>query len=589
MAKKEEISKAELYRKERKERLAKEAKKNAKRNAKVARMKRVAIRTVAIVVAAAIVIGAAVAIVNSTGSSVFKLSVAKAGDTKISTTELQYYYRTSHAQLVNQATQYDQYYGEGYYANNQGFDYTKLPEEQKFPNEMLEGQGIDEEFANWDEYITYSTFDSLQYFNALAQEAEKNGVELTEDEIKAIDDQIEELRKTATENGRTLNAYLRASYGSGVNENNVKKWTIRDTLAQKYAEQKQIEFTNSFTAKDIDEEFKENINDYTYADFRCYVFDVETDDVKDGASESEVKAATEKAQKKAKKEAEDFLSKIKTEKQFLTAAEALDKANAANDKDSSADLSTDETTLLEKVMYSSFSSSFSEDDADWAFSSDRKTGDKKVFELKTNDEITNYYAIFVVAPAYKDETVASNIKAYTFSYEEDADKDSKAQTKDKAQALVDEWNELPADEKTAEEFDHIASHVYPEEAEKITSTDYDSYADGTLSEEVDKWVNNAKRKAGDIAVIESSDSCYVVYYSSKNEETNWQISVREALGTEAFEDYVEELSDKEEYALDKSGALKSFALKMQKRKLKGDLEDYLYQIEKSKNSQTATY
>ena len=60
MAKKEEISKAELYRKERKERIAKEAKKNAKRNAKIAKMKRTALKAVAVVVAAAAVVLTAV-------------------------------------------------------------------------------------------------------------------------------------------------------------------------------------------------------------------------------------------------------------------------------------------------------------------------------------------------------------------------------------------------------------------------------------------------------------------------------------------------------------------------------------------------
>ena len=103
MSKYEELSKAELYRKERKERLAKEAKKNAKRNAKVAKMKRIAIRAVAVVAAVAIVLGATVAIVNYTGSLFFKPAIAKVGDTKISSSEFQYYYRTTYANLVSNA------------------------------------------------------------------------------------------------------------------------------------------------------------------------------------------------------------------------------------------------------------------------------------------------------------------------------------------------------------------------------------------------------------------------------------------------------------------------------------------------------
>ncbi len=589
MAKKEEISKAELYRKERKERLAKEAKKNAKRNAKVARMKRIALRTVAIIVAAAIVICAAVAIVNATGSTMFKATVAEVGDIKVSSAELKYYYRTSHAQLVNQATQYDSYYGSGYYASAQGFDYTKLPSEQTFPNDMLEGLGIDETFETWDDYLVYSTLDSIQYFNALAEEAEKNGVELTEEEEQAILDQLEELRATATENSRTLNAYLKLSYGTGINENNVKKWMLRDTLAQKYAEMKQEEFYDSYKTEDLQAEFDENTFDYVAADFRVYVFNVETDEIKEGASESEVKKATEAAQKKAKKEAEEFLSKIKTEEQFITAADALDKANAENDDESTTTTSAEETTLLEGAQHAAFVSSFSEEDADWAFSTERKVGDKKVLEFKTDGEVTNYYAVFVKSPAEKDSTVASDIKAYTFSYGTSDDDSAKKETNDKAQKLVDEWNALSDAEKTADEFAHISHHVFPDEADSITSSDYDDYADGTLSSEVDAWVNDAKRKPGDVALVKSSTACYVVYYTAKNTEANWQLSARDALATEAYEEYVETLSEMPEYALDKEGKLKDFGLNSLKRTLKSDLESYLYALLESQASSSSSY
>ncbi len=586
MAKKEQISKAELYRKERKERLAKEAKKNAKRNAKVARMKRVAVKTVAIIVAAVIVIVAATAIVNATGSTLLKMPVATVGGTKISTSEFQYYYRTSHANLVSQASQYDSYYGEGYYASVQGFDYTLLPSEQNFPNEMLEGQDIDETFANWDEYITYSTLNSIQYFYALAEEAEKSGMELTEDEITSITDQIEELRATATESGRTLNAYLRVSYGSGINENNLEKWMLRDALAQKYAEAKELEFIESYTADIVNEEFKANPEAYSYIDVRYYVFNVETEEVEDGAAESEVEAAQKAAEEKAKKEAEDFLSKIKSEKNFITAATALDEANAEDDTTTS---SAEETTLLEKFMYDACLSNFGEDNADWAFSSQRKAGDKKIFEYGTDGDVTNYYAMYIVKPAYKDEAVASDIKAYTFTYDTDADDDSKAATKEKAQAIVDEWNSLSDSEKTAAEFEHLAHHVYPDEAETLVSTDYDDLAESTLTDEVYAWANDDARKAGDVAVVESSSGCYAVYYTAKNEDANWQITVKEALRDEDFNNYAEELIKNEEYVLNKTGAISTMGMKMYKIKLEKDLETYLYSLIQSMQSSTTSY
>lgn len=587
MAKKEEISKAELYRKERKERLAKEAKKNAKRNAKIAKIKRAVVKSVAIVVAAAIVLGAAVAIVNYTGSSLFKMTVAKAGDTKISTSEFQYYYRTSHANLVSQASQYDQYYGTGYYAQAQGFDYTALPSDQKFPNEMLdkESLGIEEDFETWDDYITYSTLNSIQYFNILVKEAEKAGMKLTDEEIHSIEDQIEELRATAAEAGRSLNAYLRSSYGSGINENALEKWMLRDALAQKYAQDKEKELYDSYTDAQITEEFNKNKNDYSFVDFRYYVFEVDAGEVKDGATKAEVEAAQEKAEAKALKEAKAFVKDIKTEGDFLKAAVALDNKDAKKESEKVTVDDVKGTTILEKCEYAAFVQNFSEDDAKWAFADGRKAGDMKILAQKQDDSVVAYYAIYFVKPIYKDTAVLSDIKAYTFAYESNATSSDKALVKEEATALYNEWNKLPEKEKTAEEFAHLGHHVAEDESKAAASTDYADY-DGTLDEKVDEWANDSKRKPGDVGLIETSKGFYVVYYEAKNEEANWAVSVRKALCAEAFDDFADTLIKSEEYALVKDGAIMETALKLHKNKIKRDITTYLYAVMQNMQSQS---
>lgn len=587
MAKKEEISKAELYRKERKERLAKEAKKNAKRNAKMAKVKRAVVKTVAIVVAAVIVFGAAVAVVNYTGSSVFKLTVAEAGDVNISTSEFQYYYRTSHSNLVSQAAQYDQYYGTGYYKQNQGFDYTALPTEQKFPNAMLnkEELGIEEDFETWDDYITYSTLNSIQYFYILSAEAEKAGMKLTDEETKAVTDQIEELRASAEEAGRSLNAYLRASYGSGINENALEKWMLRDALAQKYATEKEKELYDSYTDAQINDEYNKNKNDYSFVDFRYYVFEVDAGEIKDGATEAEVKAAQEKAEAKAKKEATAFLKDIKTEGDFLKAAVALDNKDAKKESDKVTVDDVKKTTILEKCEYAAFVQNFSEKDAEWAFSADRKAGETKILAQAQDGKTVAYYAVYFVKPIYKDATVLSDLKAYSFTYEANASSSDKALVKEEANALYNEWNKLAADKKTVEEFTHLGHHVAEDESKAATCSDYADY-NGTLDEKVDEWANNSKRKPGDVTLIETSKGFYVVYYEAKNEEANWQMTVRKALCAEAFEDFADNLIKSDEYALSKDGALKETALKLHKNKIERDIKSYLYAVMQNMQSQS---
>ena len=580
MAKKEEISKAELYRKERKERLAKEAKKNAKRNAKVAKIKRTAIKTVAVIAAVAIVFGATIAIVNYTGSQLFKTTVAKVGDAKISTSEFQYYYRTTYSNLVSTAVQTDQQYGSGYYLQSQGFDYTVLPEEQSFPNDLL-GEDATETYETWDDYITSSTISSIQYLYALANEAEKAGITLTEEEEKAITDQIEEIRTSAAEGGASLNAYLRMSYGSGINENSMKAWMLRDSLAQKYAESKQLEIIDSFKTDEINAEYEANKAEYDYADFRLYVFNVDTSAIKDGTTQSDAEKIKKSAQDKAKKEAEEFLKNIETEKDFVSAADKLDKA-----KDEEATMSAEESTKFEKAQYATIEQAFGEDAAKWAFAATRKVGESKVLAYKENGEITNYYAVFIAKPAYRDNAIGNDFRAYTFSYSSSSsttskvDDATKAEVKAKAQKLLDHWTGHDAAEGSADGFASLVNHVYPEEASTLTCQTYDDYtADtGSLPEEVEKWAADKARKHGDVALVETETACYVVYFDAKNTEANWQLAVRNTMAQDAYQSFEEGLIKADEYALDKEGFFKTTALKVQKTKIAREVRTYLYSV-----------
>ena len=251
---KNELSKAELYRKERKDRLSKEAKKNAKRNATVEKAKRVALKVVAIVVAVAIVSGIAVAVVNSTGSTLFRTKVASVGDYKVSSVEFQYYYRTIYNQYYNYASQ-------GYQL---GFDASKLPEEQEYPNPEHEEETTtavadakseetteehtheEKHYDTWHDFFADATLTQIQSLYMLSTEAEKAGLSLTEAEETEATEQIEEMRKQATESGYTLNAYLSLVYGDGVTEKLLKKCLLRDTLAQKFIEHKNAEFADGY-------------------------------------------------------------------------------------------------------------------------------------------------------------------------------------------------------------------------------------------------------------------------------------------------------------------------------------------------------
>ena len=589
MAKKEEISKAELYRKERKERLAKESKKNAKRSAKTAKVKRTLIKIVAIVAAVAVVFGATVAIVGSTGSLFFKPAIAKIGDAKISNVEFQYYYRKTYSNLMETAMQTDQQQGSGYYKSAQGFDYMALPSDQPFPNNLLP-EGETKTYATWDDYLTEETIEAIRYLYALEAEAKKANVTLTAEETAAITAQIEEMRTTAASNNLTLKAYLTMSFGSGINEKNLETWLTRDALAQKYAQSKSEELTNNITLDAINAEYDKNKQDYALADFRLYVFSVDTSAIKDGTSESEANKIRTEAEAKAKKEAETFLASVTTEAEFIAAADKLDKEKAKDDKNSSTTTTTqsaEETTKFEKAQYSVLQQAFGDEDAKWAMDSARKVGDKKVMAYKQNDQVVEYYVIFVTKPAYRDDAFQTNIKYYELSYtkagSDKVDEETKKAALAKAQSLIEHWNGHDSSHGTADAFASFGAHV----DSTLKCTDGTNYTFGKLPAEVDNWVKDGARKHNDVKVIETEKACYFVYFDSKADTANWQTQVKNVLAQNSFADFEEGILAKPEYAIDRSGKLMTWALKSQKSKIKKDLKDYLYMV--TTNMQSSSY
>ncbi len=575
MAKNNELSQAELYRKERKERLAKESKKNAKRNAKIAKIKRIATKVVAVVVAAAIVLGAVVIIVNNTGSEFFKPAVAKAGKDSISTTEYMYYYRRAHMNMYSQGASFDQQYGSGMYKQYYGFDYTLSPDEQEYANT----EDAETKYNTWDEYFTDNILKTLQGNIILANEAEKAGLKLDESEIKEVTDQIDEIKSSSESNGMTANAYLKQMFGNGVNVNNVKKWMLRDLLAAKYQETKTDELFDSYSADEITKEYNKNINDYAYTDIRLYSFDVETPELKDDATDEVKKAANDKAVKAAKKEANEFIKGIKSSKDFVAAAKALDAKDSEN-----ANATTEDTTLVEKFNYETVKTNFTEKNANWLFSNDRKAGDKTVFEYKQNDEISGYYAIYIVKPIYKDESLGADVKGFNFAYDSNADDDAKKAVKEKANAVADAWNKLSDKEKTEEKFENLVTELYPDDANVYTCSDYENYEKGDLDNAVSDFVLDASRKKNDVAVIETSSGCYVMLYLEKNTEANWMIHVREALSKTDYDKYYEALE--KDNALNKDGVIMKWAVKSTKKKIIKDIKYYIYAMEKSSSAST---
>ena len=193
MAKNESsMSKAEVYREERKARIAKAAKKNAKCIEKRCAAASILKKVVAVVLAVAIVGGVAWKIVDSLGIIERAVTAVSIGEDKITAAQYNYYYTAQYQQMAYYADAYAQQ------GMSMGFDTSVAPDEQDSTQTDEDGNAL-----TWDEVFKDSATNYAQFVYAYYNEAVKAGLTLTDDE-KA---QIKELFQKVADLNTILDKY----------------------------------------------------------------------------------------------------------------------------------------------------------------------------------------------------------------------------------------------------------------------------------------------------------------------------------------------------------------------------------------------
>ncbi len=538
---------AELYREERKERLAKAAAKNAKRSPKSIKASKTAKKVISIVLAVVIALGAIAGVLNffDIPQKAVKISIDGLNE-KISLAEVNYYYFQGWSQVYSNTLQYDQY-GEGMGLSMTGFDVTKTPDKQEYVEEGKNITGIaiedlDVENPTWEDALTYLAFNQLIYIKYGAAKAVEAGIELSEDETKAIDDQIEEIRKTAKENDYSLDRFLRIQVGSGVTEKLIRELEINSQLATKFYEKNQEDTLTAVTADKINAEYAASKDNYDVVDLRAYSFaaDLGSNHTHEEGEEHEAEHA--EAEKKAKAQADEFVKKVTDDASFVQAAKAaILTADPKSEKD------PDATTLVEGKYYTEIESNYGADAAKWVFDDARKVGDITVIEK----DGTSFVLMMKTLPA-KDTSVSSadvrhilvkfpdkNVDgSATSTTNESGQKVStisdatKKQTKEKAQAILDEYLKNP----TQDNFIALCKEKTDDTGSKETGGLIENIADnGQYVESFTKWSLDPARKANDVEIIESEYGYHIMYYVEAHEET-WYVNVKNSLASKVIED-----------------------------------------------------
>lgn len=517
MAKNESsMSKAEVYREERKARIAKAAKKNAKSIEKRSAAASILKKVVAVVLAVAIVGGIAWKIVDSLGIIERAVTAVSIGDDKITAAQYNYYYTAQYQQMAYYADAYAQQ------GMNMGFDTSIAPDEQDSTQTDEDGNVL-----TWDEVFKDSAANYAQFVYAYYNEAVKAGLTLTDDEKAQINETIENYRDEAATNNYSLNAYLRETFGGGFNEKAFRKQLEMETLAQNYYEDKTSELKTTISDADIKAEYDANRKNYDYADVRYYAFTFTTLTANEGETNEALKERQKAANAKVEAEAKAIYDKLTDEASLQAAITAY--KNEGKEKPTDDDY----TKLLKITTYNSLSTSTCEEAADWAFDTARKAGDKNMIVGEKA-----VYIIYSVKPIYTMNSVDIRHCLVEFEAEDannvtDAEKEA---AQKKAKALLDEWL---AGEKTEESFAAMAKENTADTASKETGGLYDNIrTTDNYVEAFEEWSFDDARKAGDYGMVETEYGYHIMYFVSDNtDDVDWKNSIRESKGATALEDY----------------------------------------------------
>ncbi len=134
--------------------------------------------------------------------------------------------------------------------------------------------------ATWFDYFMDNTVTSVKSMLLYCEEAEARGIELSEEELDSIEANLDSIANTASSSyGYPLDAYLSATYGTGVRTTDVRKAMKYSSLATKAMNALTEELNDSIAEDRIHTEYDANKKDFNLVDYSYYSFEVNYDDV----------------------------------------------------------------------------------------------------------------------------------------------------------------------------------------------------------------------------------------------------------------------------------------------------------------------
>ena len=433
------------------------------------------------------------------------------------------------------------------------------------PNVDLKKQTHKSSGKTWFAYFADQAKEQVEEILIYCQAAKAAGIVLDDEDKASIDYEIQMLDIYSQLYGTSLNVYIKNLYGEGVKEKDVRRVLELNALASKFAQKVQDDFYDASTDEKVNAFFDKNKNDYISADFLVYeytaAFDSSITDAEEKKNDYLIKkadASVKADQLAAATTREDFESFVKSnwiadKKQSYTDkyyADYLKTAEGETDEEKKAaaeakvqeKLEEDAKAVIDDLLTEKYSYSVSDDLGKWIFGEGdvaaATVNSTKKIENSSNDDEKGTYKVkvyFLVRAASPVEDTTRN-----FSYMIMSEKDFK---EEEAKAALELFKLEAKQDK--ESLEKIATG---ESYKKSTFNSMEDLKKGLSgSDEIDEWLYNADRKAGNYELITytyENVKYYALIYVEAISYEEWYVDARDGMVAEEVETWYEEQQKK---------------------------------------------
>lgn len=331
----------------------------------------------------------------------------------------------------------------------------------------------------YQDYFTQLAVENISNNKALLAEAEAAG--FTYDTAADYADFERRLKEAASRAGVSVKDFVRDSYGSFATLSRISGFVKESIYLSQYYDS--IIDARMPSDEEAESYYNDNKDVYDSVDYRLLTVEAKL-------SEAPTEEETAAAMAEAKKEAEAALGKVATEGE------------------------QNENMTSNAVPYLL---------EEWLFDSSRKAGDTTVIE----NTIGNSYYVAAFGNRYLDNSPTVNIRAIITE-------------EDNAQAILDEWK---GGDATEESFAELCDQYNDISLVPSVGGFLESVRPRELTEDLESWLSDSARRAGDTAAIspEEDEYSYVLYYVEENDPW-WMVSAKNVLLGNLMEAYMAEIT-----------------------------------------------